>query len=102
VLVPFDNANGFVTGVAVVNLATVDATVTVIQRDDNGQEIARDTWTLAARGHTSFAVPVQYPLLSGRRGTLEIRSNQAAGVMALGLRFSPAATFTSIPVLVRP
>lgn len=102
VLVPFDNASGFVTGVAVVNLATVDATVTVIQRDDNGQEIARDTWTLMARGHTSFAVPVQYPLLSGRRGTLEIRSNQAAGVMALGLRFSPAATFTSIPVLVRP
>lgn len=102
VLVPYDNTGGFITGVAVVNLSSNDASVTVIQRDDNGAEIARDTWTLLGRGHTSFAVPVQYPLLSGRRGVLEVLTNQGAGVIALGLRFSPSATFTSVPVLVRP
>jgi hypothetical protein len=102
VLAQFDNTGGFVTGVALVNLSGSDATITVIQRNDAGQEIARDTWTLVARGHTSFAVSVQYPGLAGRRGTLEFQSDRLEGVMALGLRFSPAATFTSIPVVVRP
>lgn len=102
VLVPYDNSAGFITGVAIVNPAAEDAAVTVIQRDDTGQEIARDTFTLPARGHTAFAATVQFPLLAGRRGTLELRTNRAEGIIALGLRFSPAATFTSIPVLIRP
>jgi len=102
VLAPYDNTGGFVTGVAVVNLSAAEATVTVVQRGDSGQELGTDTWTLPGRGHTSFAVPVQYPGLAGRRGTLEFRSNRPEGVMGLGLRFSPALTFTSIPVVARP
>lgn len=102
VLVTYDNSIGYSTGVALVNLAGVAANVTAIQRDDSGNELARDTIQLPAGGHTSFSVLDHYPALAGRRGVLEFQSDQTAGLTALGLRFSPTLSFTSIPVAVRP
>lgn len=102
VLVSYDNSIGYSTGVALVNLATTDAVITAIQRDDAGNELARDTIPLAANGHTSFSILDRYPALSGRRGIIEFQSDQTAGITALGLRFSPTLSFTSIPVAARP
>ncbi|MBI5085466.1 MAG: putative Ig domain-containing protein [Acidobacteria bacterium] len=102
VLVPYDNQAGFSTGVALVNLAAVQATVTAIMRDDTGAELGRDTFPLPASGHVAFSIPEKYPALLGRRGMVEFQSNQAAGLSALGLRFNPSLSFTSIPVAARP
>lgn len=101
VLVPFDNLTGYSTGVALVNLAAAQSTVTAIWRDDSGAEIGRDTLSLPGSGHTSFSLPDRWPGLSGRRGVVEFLSSQAAGLAALGLRFNPTLSFTSVPVAVR-
>jgi hypothetical protein len=101
VLAPFDNLTGYSTGVALVNLSAAQASVTVVYRDENGAEIGRDTLGLAGNGHTSFSLPDKFPVLSGRRGVVEFVSNQAAGLAALGLRFNPTLSFTSVPVAVR-
>jgi hypothetical protein len=101
VLVPFDNLAGYSTGVALVNLSATQATVTTVWRDESGVEFGRDTLTLPANGHSAFSLPDKYPALTGRRGVVELQSNQPAGVAALGLRFNPTLSFTSVPVAVR-
>jgi hypothetical protein len=101
-LVPYDNLNGYSTGLAVVNLASTAATVTAILRDDLGVELGRDTLVVAASGHASFSLPVRFTALAGKRGILELRTDQSAGLVALGLRFNPALSFTSVPIAVRP
>jgi hypothetical protein len=76
--------------------------VTLIARDDRGVEILRDSIALSANGHTSFSIPDKYPGLSGLLGQIELQSPNVAGISALGLRFSPTLSFTSIPVVARP
>lgn len=100
VLVTFDQINGYSTGVALVNLDTAGS-LTAILRDDSGNELTRDIVTLGANGHTSFSLAERFPILSGRRGTVEFVNNQSTGIVALGLRFSPSLSFTSLPVTGR-
>lgn len=100
VLVSYDHTNGFSTGVALVNLDST-GTLTAIMRDDSGNELGRDAIAIGAGGHTSFSMTDRFPVLSGRRGTVEFVNNQNSGTVALGLRFSPTLSFTSLPVTGR-
>jgi hypothetical protein len=101
-IVPFDNTFGFATGMALVNLSNSPILVTAIARDDRGNEILRDSIPLSASGHTAFSLPDKYPALTGLLGQIELQSPNVAGISALGLRFSPTLSFTSIPVVARP
>jgi hypothetical protein len=101
-LLPFDNLNTYSTGVALVNLATDTATVSVIYRDDTGAEITRDQLAIVANGHLAYSMPARLSTLNGRRGVAEFITNQNAGLTALGLRFNPTLNFTNLPVGVRP
>lgn len=100
VLVSYDHTSGFSTGVALVNLDN-SGTLTAIMRDDSGNELARDAIAIGAGGHTSFSMAERFPVLNGRRGTVEFVNNQNSGTVALGLRFSPTLSFTSLPVTGR-
>ncbi|WP_321472203.1 Ig domain-containing protein [uncultured Paludibaculum sp.] len=100
VLIPYDHTSSFSTGVALVNLDTA-GTLTAILRDDSGNEITRDVVSMGANGHISFSLPVRFPILNGRRGTVEFVNNQNTGTVSLGLRFSPTLSFTSVPVTPR-
>ncbi|MGJ5816095.1 beta strand repeat-containing protein [Paludibaculum fermentans] len=100
VLVSYDHTAGFSTGVALVNLDS-SGTLTAIMRDDNGNELGRDAIAIGAGGHTSFSMAERFPILNGRRGTVEFVNNQNSGTVALGLRFSPTLSFTSLPVTGR-
>lgn len=102
VLLPYDNSNGFSTGVALVNLSSSTADVVAILRDDNGAQLGQVPFSMAAGGHTSFSLPDRFAAIAGRRGVVEFQTTQAAGLAALGLRFNPTLSFTSIPVAVRP
>jgi hypothetical protein len=53
---------------------------------------------MAAGEHTSFSLADKFPSLAGGVGTLEISSE---GVTALGLRFNPSGSFTSIQSMDR-
>ncbi|MBA3974712.1 MAG: hypothetical protein C0504_10920 [Candidatus Solibacter sp.] len=100
-VLPFDNQSGFSTGVAVANLSPASpATVTAICRDDLGREFYRDAFVIPVNGHSAFSLPARWPSLAGRTGTIEFQSSVAAGIAALGLRFSPSLNFTSLPTSV--
>lgn len=98
----YDNAGGFVTGVALVNDSdTKGATIEVTIRNASGQVLFTNNIILPIRGHLAFAVPDQYPNLSGIRGSMEFREVSGGKIAVLGLRFNPTGQFTSIPVGTR-
>jgi hypothetical protein len=98
-LLPFDNTEGYVTSIALVNAAEERAAITVRARDENGLEIASQTVALDGRGHTAFELPTLVPNTRNLRGVLEFSS--PGGISGLGLRFKPGFAFTSIPILTQ-
>ncbi|MDP2998151.1 MAG: choice-of-anchor C family protein [Bryobacterales bacterium] len=97
-ILPYDNTKGFSTGVALVNPTTGPATISFALRDENGAQLGVQSIALPGNGHTSFAVASRFPLAAGRRGIIEIQNTTGGAMAALGLRFSPFGSFTSIPV----
>lgn len=101
-VMPYDNAGGFVTGVAVVNDSdTRAATIVVTFRDAGGNVLFVNSIILPIRGHFAFDVTEQYPALRGSRGSMEFRETGGGKIAVLGLRFNPTGQFTSIPVGAR-
>jgi len=98
VILPFDNRNGFATGVAIGNAGS-SGVIPITIRDEAGNIVLTENLTLGAAGHISFNLSDRYPLLTGRAGTLDFGSSTAA---VLGLRFNPSNTFTSVPPIPKP
>ena len=97
VTLPYDNTGGFIMGVALANLSSSTANVTVIIWDDSGNQLGTQNMSIAGNGHTSFVLPNQMPLSAGERGIMQFQS--PGGLAGLGLRFSPFGTFTSVPTM---
>jgi hypothetical protein len=105
----FDNTNGFSTGVAIANLTTQPANITVVIRDDTGAELSTQPITLPALGHVSFNLPssatwpagATFAMTQNIRGTLEFNTTAAGQISVIGLSFNPASAFTSIPALLQ-
>jgi len=98
---PFDNTRGFATGVALVNLTNDPAFVNVVIRDDNGVQIGLQAVALLGKAHTSFFLAERFSITSGRRGMIEFQNIAGGAIAGIGLRFNPAASFTSIPTFIR-
>jgi hypothetical protein len=100
-LVPYDNSDGFQTGIAVTNQSPDSpADLTLVLRDEAGSTLSTEFLSLPARGHVSMATGDTYKSISGRRGTIEVRSSSSGSrINVLGLRFSPFGSFTSIPTI---
>jgi hypothetical protein len=92
----FDDTK-YVTGVAVVNLASVNNTITATARDNNGNTIGVGMFPLGANAKTALVLRNIPGLASvaGAIGTVDFTAT-IGNVAALGLRFNGAA-FTSIP-----
>ena len=114
-LLPFDHTNGLATGVAFANPAqstdsvtTGSASLVLTFRDEAGNILLSTTVTTAPGNHVAFSLTDQYPDLANKRGTLEVvlsnaRTLTAGSVSALGLRFTPLGSFTSVnPIAKRP
>jgi len=100
-LLAFDNEGSLATGLAIANLATGEADVNVVIRDDTGREIGTRTINLPAQGHQSFLLTDPqsgFPVTVGRRGTVEFDTPQNGQISVLGLRAKGAAV-TTLPVL---
>lgn len=95
----FDNTNSAALGVALQNVSASPASVRVFIHDEFGFQIGADTVVLPAYGHTSFVLPTQYPATANRRGSIEFDTPQGGQISALGIRFTPPGTLTTIPVL---
>jgi hypothetical protein len=100
-VIPFDNTQGFSTGIAIVNSdAARSANVMATFRDENGSNLLSAPIPLASHGQIPFAVKTRYPALSNARGSVEF-SDASVELFGLGLRFSPLNTFTSLPAIFK-
>lgn len=99
VTLPFDETRGFQTGIALANLSTSDTVITAVFRDESGATIGSSQLTVAGLGHTSFFVGAQLAAATNHRGTVQFQSAASGSLTGLGLRLSPALTFTSLPII---
>jgi hypothetical protein len=100
-ILPFDNTNGVLTGVALENVSANVATIPVIIRDDTGATVGTGTIALNALGHTSFVLSdakTGFPVTANIRGTVEFDTPTSAQISVLGIRYT-GGTLTTIPVL---
>jgi hypothetical protein len=97
--VPYDNRAGFVTAVALANLAATQSTVTATVWDSTGKLLDTQSITLPASGHTAFVLTDKVAGSAGLQGLVQFQSS-SGNLAAVGLRVSPQGTFTSVPVIL--
>ena len=97
VVLPFDNTQGFVTALAVLNESGSDGPpLSIVIKDENGQTIPSGLVRLYPYSRVAFGMPAQFPASKDRRGTIEFSGSHFS---VLGLRFNPRGAFTSISPL---
>ncbi|MBE0660583.1 MAG: hypothetical protein IH602_23005 [Bryobacteraceae bacterium] len=95
-LVPFDNAPGLVTALAIVNPNGSAEQVAVNLRTTDGTTTAGAGIDLPAEGHIAVVMPSLFPETAGKRGLAEF--HVASGTIAfIALRFSDSGAFASAP-----
>ena len=95
-LLPFDNTLGFVTAATILNPDIArTAEVSVVFRDENGQQISTASLSMGPGNRQAFDLPSQYPELVEKRGVAEFTSSTVE-LSAFGIRFNPRNAFTSI------
>ena len=100
ILMPFDNTDGCLMGVALANPSNGSITVSVNIKIETGA-ISQTSITIPAQGHVSFVLSDQIPATAGHRGLAEFYSPavRASNLLsAIALRFNPTGAFTSAPV----
>jgi hypothetical protein len=96
-VLPFDNSGQFVTGIALANPTLNAVVIPANIRNELGQIIDTQTFSLGPYGHAAFVLPGTWPSTIGRRGTVEFLTS-GFGVGALGIRANGRA-YTSLSVL---
>ncbi|HEV2200186.1 MAG TPA: hypothetical protein VGR73_10210 [Bryobacteraceae bacterium] len=111
-VIPFDNTNGVLTGIALENASPGPVTFRVTLLDDTGKQIGTGTesTTLAGYGHVSFVLSTQFPVTANIRGTVEFPPSECVPIgplsgfecfspNVLGIRYTPPGTLTTISSL---
>ncbi|MEP6962478.1 MAG: hypothetical protein ABI995_10375, partial [Acidobacteriota bacterium] len=97
---PFDNLEGFATGLALVNPGSFTTSVHIIARSLRGDFLGQKDLVLPAGNQTTYNLATEFPAIGGKAGTILIQgsTNRLAGI---GFRFNLAGggAFTSIPIL---
>jgi len=95
ITLPFDNTQGFVTGVAVANTnPSQSLTISLTFQFDDGSEISGSLF-LTAHAHTAFVLPTRFSSTAGARGSILFTAS-SPDVTVVGLRFNPNGSFTSL------
>jgi hypothetical protein len=98
-LLPYDNTNGLVTSLALVNPDPINqAPINATIFDQNGNQIASGLINLPPQGQQPFALPTQFPGANNQKGVAVFSNPTGGSITGLGLRFS-GAPFTSIQML---
>jgi hypothetical protein len=99
-LLPFDNTEGFVTAIAILNPDhTQPATVSIVFRDENGKQISTESLVVSPNDRQAFVLASQFPEVANERGVAEFNSPNIQ-LSAFGLRASPRHAFTSLEPIV--
>ena len=70
----FDNMSGYVTGVALANVPTQPAAISMVIRDNTGTMLSTQIITLPAQRRASFNLTDRASVTANRRGTLEFKT----------------------------
>jgi hypothetical protein len=95
-LMPFDNTNGLVTSMALVNTTSASETISAGMQPASGQASQLPAITLPANGYMAFTLPQQFPTTAGQHGLLEFYS--ATGDFSLVALLFNQTAFTTSPV----
>ena len=98
-VMPFDNVDGFVTSMAILNPGVnLTSTVEAFIMDTSGTVIGTDSIVLAPGQQQAFSIPDRFPLTRNQIGTIQFygSTNRLSG---LGFRFNPGHAFATIPIL---
>lgn len=97
----FDDAGGFLTGVAVVNLTSTATTVTATIMDLNGNQVGTYPLALGPFGHTAFELPNNFAVTGNLQGIVQFVNSNGGNIAGVGLRASTTTgTFTSVPIIL--
>jgi hypothetical protein len=93
--VPFDNTQGFTTGIALANTnPSQPITVSVLLQLENGSQTSGSIF-LPAHAHVAFVAPTRFPFIAGARGSI-LFTAPTADLTVVGLQFTPTGSFTSL------
>jgi hypothetical protein len=97
VTLPFDNTQGYATGVAVANTNATNALLITLTFQTDAGAVSTGSLVLAPYAHTAFVLTSQFPALAGLRGSI-VFTAPTPNISIVGLRFSPTNSFTSLSV----
>ncbi len=100
-VLPFDHTADYGTGIAIANSSTTSSSFRITLRDDLGNLILSTTTQVPMQGHTSFDLAGQYPVTAGLRGTIELEGTGAAGIGAIGVRYSANGEIAAVVPIVK-
>jgi hypothetical protein len=66
--------------------------------DNTGTQIGLQAIAMPPNGHIAFISAERFPVTAGRRGLIQFQNTAGGTIAAVGLRFSPSGSFTSVPV----
>jgi hypothetical protein len=95
VTLPFDNTQGYATGVAVANTNPIEALAISLTFQTDTGAVSTGSLVLAPNAHTAFVLTSKFPALAGLRGSI-VFSAATPDISIVGLRFSPTNSFTSL------
>jgi hypothetical protein len=97
---PFDNRNGYVTSIAMVNnfnMNPIEVVVDVL--DVSGTVIATYSETIGPRNQMAFETPRLWPATENRFGIIRMQPRSSViAFAAIGLLFSPKGSMTAVPL----
>ncbi len=99
-LVPYDDASGFATAIAVVNPTSSPLTISVGFRTTIGGVSLGTLPPVPPQGHMTFALAQQFPVIAGHEGLAEFYSASGNFTM-IALRFNPTNSSTAAPVFLQ-
>ena len=97
ILMPYDDASGFVSAIAVVNPTAAAQTIAVGFRTVDGAVALASLPTVPALGHMTFVLSQQFPVIAGHRGLAEFYS-ATGNLSMIAFRFNPTQSSASAPV----
>jgi hypothetical protein len=97
VVIPFDNMNGFVTSLAILNPGSYsDSVFDVRVLDEAGNVLKQERLVLKAGNKIAFSSVDRWAESRNHRGTISIKGEGLTSASSLALRFSPGGAFTTV------
>lgn len=97
ILVPFDNTNGLITALAVVNPNPSSLSISANFKTMGGAVTTGSLPNIPGQGQMAFLMPNQLPGTAGLSGLAEFYTNSGSFAI-IALRANPTGAFTSAPV----